>query len=255
MNFLFVCAGTAGHINPALAIAGELREIFPEGKFLFVGAGREMEKRLIPREGYPLENLRVTGLARGFSGQDIRHNMETLNNLVNANREARKVIEAFRPDIVIGTGGYICYPVVRAAHRMGIPTVLHESNVEPGMANLMLSGMVDKMLVAFPGTEKSYRKPGRVVVTGTPVRGDFLPISREEARRRLGFAEGEPLVVSFWGSLGASVMNDMMAEMIVKNAETRAFRHIHATGGGEEGLHKMQERIRRLGLRETPPNL
>lgn len=255
MRFMFVCAGTAGHINPALAVAGELRDIFPDAAFLFVGAGREMEKRLIPQEGYPLENLRVTGLARGFSSKDIRYNIRTLNNLVNANADARRVVEDFRPDCVIGTGGYVCYPVVRAARRLGIPTVLHESNAEPGMANLVLSGMVDRMLVAFPNTEKKYRKPKNVIYTGTPVRGDFLPISREEARKRLGLSGNKPLVVSFWGSLGASAMNTVMSEVIAMNAREDAFLHIHATGGGEEGLRKMYTRLASLGIREKPQNL
>lgn len=249
MRFLFVSAGTAGHINPALSIAGELRRLMPDAQFLFVGAGREMEKRLIPREGFELVNLRMTGLARGFSGKDIIHNMETLNNLVNANRESAKVIDSFKPDCVIGTGGYVCYPVIRAAYKRGIPTVLHESNAEPGMANKMLSGKVTKMLVAYPKVEKRYRRPERVVYTGTPVKGDFAGITKEEARKRLGIPEDRPLIVSFWGSLGAAVMNDSIADVIVRNETDEAFFHIHATGGGEAGLEKMRERLRRRGIK------
>ena len=248
MRFLFVSAGTAGHINPALAIAGELRRIMPDAEFLFVGAGREMEKRLIPREGFELKNLKVTGLARGFSGKDIRHNVETLNNLVNANRDAANVISSFRPDCVVGTGGYVCYPVIRAAAKRGIPTVLHESNAEPGMANKLLSGMVTKMLVAYPNVEKRYRRPDRVIFTGTPVKGDFGDFTSEEAKERLGLDAKTPLVVSFWGSLGADVMNAHMARFIAQNEKERAFYHIHATGGGEAGLAKMRSRLAELSV-------
>ena len=250
MRFLFVSAGTAGHINPALSIAGELRSIVPDAEFLFVGAGREMERKLIPREGFELVNLRVTGLARGFSGKDIRHNIETLNNLVNANRDAAKVIDSFRPDCVIGTGGYVCYPVIRAACKRGIPTVLHESNAEPGMANRLLSGMVTKMLVAYPKVEKRYRRPDRVVYTGTPIKGDFEDITSAEAKKRLGLDPERPLLVSFWGSLGAALMNDRMADVIAKNEKSGAFFHIHATGGGDAGLTKMRERLRARGITE-----
>ena len=243
MRFLVVCAGTAGHINPALAIAGELRRVMPEAEFLFVGAGREMERRLIPREGYELKNLRVTGLARGFSGEDIRHNLETLNNLVNANHDAKKVIEEFKPDCVIGTGGYICYPVIRAAAKKGIPTVLHESNAEPGLAIKLLSGMATRILVAYPGVEERYNKPKRVIYTGTPIKGDFVDITRAEAKRRIGIDPAEPVVASFWGSLGADDMNRKMAEFIALNEHSGAFRHIHATGGGETGMEKMRSRL------------
>ncbi|MBQ4381925.1 MAG: UDP-N-acetylglucosamine--N-acetylmuramyl-(pentapeptide) pyrophosphoryl-undecaprenol N-acetylglucosamine transferase [Oscillospiraceae bacterium] len=253
MRFLVVAAGTAGHINPALAIASELRSIVPEAEFLFVGAGREMEKRLIPEEGFELKNLRVTGLARGFSGADIRHNIETLNNLVAANAAAKKVVEEFRPDVVIGTGGYVCYPVIRAAARRKIPTVLHESNAAPGMANKLLSGTVTKMLVSFPNTEKRYYKPERVVYTGTPMRGDFTAMTRQEARRRLKLPDGVPLAVSFWGSLGARDMNRRMADFIKLNEENSAsfpIRHIHATGGGEEGFAYMQGFLKEAGVGE-----
>ncbi len=252
MRFLFACAGTAGHINPALAIAGKLRELYPDGEFLFVGAGREMEKRLIPAEGYRLVNLTITGFARGLSGEKIAHNIKTVNNLVIASKEAKKIIDYFHPDAVIGTGGYVCYPIITAAAKRKIPTFLHESNAIPGLANKLLSGVVDVMMVSFPGTEDRYKNPDKVVVTGTPVRGDFIPMSKEQARKKLGIIDNKPLVVSFWGSLGADNMNRMMADFISLNSKSGEMHHIHATGRGRDGLERMKEMLGERGLYGLP---
>lgn len=252
MKFLFVCAGTAGHINPALAIAGKLREVYPDARFLFVGAGREMENRLIPAEGYELKNIKITGFARGFSGKNIKYNISTVKKVISSKKEAWDIIDSFKPDVVIGTGGYVCYPVIKAAAKRGIPTFLHESNVVPGLANKMLSGIVDNVMVAFPNVEDKYKKPEKVIVTGTPVRGDFLPVTKDEARRKLGISDNKPLVVSFWGSLGADEMNRMMADFIRLNSKSGEMHHIHATGNGHNGVARMNERLSERGLYGLP---
>jgi len=242
-RFLFACAGTAGHINPALAVAGKLRETLPGSECLFVGAGREMEKRLIPAEGYPLENLTVTGFSRSLSPAGIKSNLQMLANLVASSREAGALLERFRPDAVIGTGGYVCYPVLKQAVKRGVPTCLHESNAVPGLAAKLLSGSVDIVMTAFPQTEKSYKRPENVVFTGTPVRGGFGRLTRAEARAALGVGEKEKLVVSFWGSLGAEKMNGYTAGLIAENGRKGSFRHIHSTGGGQAGLDRMKKAL------------
>lgn len=251
MKFLFVCGGTAGHINPALAIAGRLRELLPDAQFLFVGTGREMENRLIPAENFPLRNITITGFARGVSPKDIKHNLNTLHNLAVSKKESEGILDEFKPDVVTGTGGYVCYPVLKCAAKRGIPTVMHESNAVPGLTTKMLSGIVDKVLVAFEGVSGNYKKPERVVFTGTPVRGQFEAVTREEAKRRLGIV-GKPLVVSFWGSLGADLMNGKMADFIKINAKSGELWHIHATGGGKEGVTCMVERLTERGLYGLP---
>ncbi|MBR5381292.1 MAG: glycosyltransferase, partial [Oscillospiraceae bacterium] len=147
-RFMLACAGTAGHINPALAIAGKLRETLPDSEFLFIGAGREMEKRLIPAEGYKLENLTVTGFSRSLSPEGLKSNLHMLANLAASSRQAGELIDSFRPDVVIGTGGYVCYPVVKQAAKRGIPACLHESNAVPGLAAKMLSGAADVIMTA-----------------------------------------------------------------------------------------------------------
>ena len=251
MRFLFACGGTAGHINPALAVASKLRETVPDARFLFVGSGREMERRLIPAAGFELRNITVTGFRRGFSPRDLRFNLSTVNHLRQARRQCRELIREFSPDVAVGTGGYVCYPVLKEAAKRGIPTAMHESNAVPGLTTRMLSGIVDRMLVAFPEVGRMYKKPERVAVTGTPIRDDFLHFSRQEAKRRLGL-DAKPLAVSFWGSLGADNMNSKMAEFIRLNARSGAMHHIHATGNGDAGMARMVERLGSMGVYGLP---
>ncbi|MBE6948228.1 MAG: UDP-N-acetylglucosamine--N-acetylmuramyl-(pentapeptide) pyrophosphoryl-undecaprenol N-acetylglucosamine transferase [Ruminococcaceae bacterium] len=254
MRFLLVCGGTAGHINPALAIAGELGKALEGSEFLFVGGGREMEKRLIPKAGYDLKNVTISGFARGISPRHIKANFKTLKNLIVSAKESENIIREFKPDAVIGTGGYVCYPVLKKAAQMGIPTILHESNAVPGITTKMLSGKVDKIMVAFPDVKKYYKKPENVLVTGTPVRQDFAAMTKAEARKRLGI-DNRPLIVSFWGSLGASVMNGYMVDFIAENCRSGALNHIHATGGGEAGLKKLKDALQERGITNIPKNV
>lgn len=248
---MFVCGGTAGHINPALAVAGKIREIMPDSQFLFIGAGRELENKLIPAEGYKIENITITGFSRSKSVEGLKRNLKTIKNLAVSSGESKKIIKSFRPDAVIGTGGYVCYPVLKEASRMKIPALLHESNAVPGLTTRMLSGKIDKMMVAFPNMEEHYKRPERVVVTGTPVRGDFSNKTKPEMKEKLGIPDGKKLVVSFWGSLGASKMNEHIAGFIKRNFENDSFCHIHATGGGDAGVSKMKKQLSDMGVPEN----
>ena len=251
MRFLLACAGTAGHINPALAIANRLREAYPHAEFLFVGSGRDLENRLIPSAGYPLRNITITGFSRGVKPRDIKRNLRTLRNLSVSKKECRDILDEFVPDVAIGTGGYVCYPILKAAAKRHIPTVIHESNAVPGLTTKMLSGTVDRVMAAFPSVKEHCKKPERVIITGTPIREDFLRFSREEAKRRLGIA-GKPLVVSFWGSLGADNMNSKMADFIRLNSRSGAMHHLHATGNGDTGVARMIERLGEMGVYGLP---
>ncbi len=254
MRFLFVCGGTAGHINPALAIAGELRSRMPEAEFLFIGSGRELENRLIPQAGFEMTNISAGGFSREKTIAGLKRNIGSARKLLSGTFQARKILRRFRPDVAIGTGGYVCYPVLKEASRMGIPTVVHESNAVPGLTTKLLSSSVDRVLTAFPNMEKLYRRPERVIMTGTPVRSGFSAKSKAELRHELGMSEG-PVVVSFWGSLGAARMNDIMAGFIARNAEEKAFYHVHATGGGSEGVDRMMQKLRERGIIELPAGL
>ena len=230
MRFVLTCGGTAGHINPALAIAGRLRELMPDCEILFIGAEGKMEMELVPREGYKIEALKITNISRGHSLEALRHNLDTLRNVAVSTHEAKRILREFKPDVVIGTGGYVCYPVLTAAHELGIPTAVHESNAVPGLTTKLLAERVDRVMVGFADSKGAYHHPEKVEVTGTPVRGEFASYSKALAKKELGLDPNEPLVVSVWGSLGAAHMNKVMGELITLLDERREFRLIHSAG-------------------------
>ena len=230
MKFLFTCGGTAGHINPALAVAGAIKEAMPDSEFLFVGAEGRMETDLVPRAGYEIRTVRITNIHRGFSAEDIKHNLNTLKNVVTSTGQAKQIIREFQPDTAVGTGGYVCYPVLKAAHAMGVPTAVHESNAVPGLTTKMLEGVVDTVMVGFEESRANYKHPERVVVTGTPVRGEFMHADKLAARRALGLPEDKPLVASVWGSLGAGHMNEIMTDFIIRACANPFFGVVHSTG-------------------------
>lgn len=241
MNFLFTCGGTAGHINPALAVAGRLREIMPDCGILFVGANGKMETDLVPRAGYDIVTVEVTNLHRSLKPSEIAYNFKSLSNVVHATHAAKQIVQDFQPDVAIGTGGYVCYPVLKAAAQLGVPTVVHESNAVPGLTTKMLAGVVSRIMVGFEESRQHYSDPERVAVTGTPVRGAFSACSKAEAKARLGLPIDKPLVVSVWGSLGARYMNGMMTDVIALACAEPAFTLIHSAG--KIGYERMEAEL------------
>ena len=247
MNILFTCGGTAGHVNPAVALARIFQEREPGCRVLFVGADGGMETRLVPKEGYPIETVRITNFHRSLAPADIAHNLGTLRNMYTSQKQARRIVDEFRPDLVVGTGGYASFPVVKEAARRHIPTAVHESNAVPGLTTKALSKVVDCVMVGFEESRSHYDHPEKVVVTGTPVRGDFFRYTRQEAREKLGFTDDRPLLLSYWGSLGAEAMNRRMADFIAKECyEGAPYRHIHGAG---RDFAWMQEELLRRGLK------
>lgn len=178
MNILFTCGGTAGHVNPAVALARIFQDREPGCRVLFVGADGGMETRLVPKEGYPIETVRITNFHRSLAPADIAHNLGTLRNMYTSQKQARRIVDEFRPDLVVGTGGYASFPVVKEAARRHIPTAVHESNAVPGLTTKALSKVVDCVMVGFEESRSHYDHPEKVVVTGTPVRGDFFRYTR-----------------------------------------------------------------------------
>ena len=251
MRALFVCGGTAGHIYPAISVADRLRERYPEGAFLFVGVDGAMETRLVPREGYEIKTLNVSGLRRSFRPKDLVHNVKAVWHTQTAQIKAKKILKEFKPDVVLGTGGYVCYPVIRAAKSLGIPSLIHESNAVPGLTTRMLEKTVDRVLVGFEESRAHYAQPDKVAVTGTPVRKGFTTLSRGEARRAIGYTDARPLLLSFWGSLGAARMNEYTAALITQNEEEGVFRQVHASGGGEKEEQRLRGLIGREKLQYT----
>ena len=237
MKLLFTCGGTAGHINPAIALARLFQSRHQDCQVLFAGADNGMERTLVPHEGYELRTVHVNTIHRAWKWKDIKHNIMTVVTLPQARRQARAILDEFKPDLVVGTGGYASYPVVKEAARRGIPTAVHESNAVPGLTTKLLSKVTDRVMVGFEDSRKHYPHPERVVVTGTPVRRDFFDHTRKEARQALGLDDGRPLVLSYWGSLGADVMNRYMADFLsAEAAEGFPFHHIHGAGRNYQSL-------------------
>ena len=227
---IFTCGGTAGHVNPAIALAQLMQEKDPATEVLFVGAERGLEKDLVPKAGYAFRTVHISSFHRSFKPKEIRHNLISVYNLMRAPREARAILREFQPDVVIGTGGYASFPMVKEASRAGIPTAVHESNMVPGLTTEMLEPFASRIMVGFESCRQHYKHPEKVMVTGTPVRGDFFDLTKEEAKSKLGLNDGRPLIVSFWGSLGASGMNRQMADFLALEAAKEPFHHIHAAG-------------------------
>jgi len=230
LRFLFTCGGTAGHINPALGVAGRIRQLMPDAEFLFVGAKGNMETELVPREGYELKTVRIEGFQRSFRPKMILKNFCTAFLLVSSVAEAKVILREFQPDVAVGTGGYVCYPVLTAASAMHIPTAVHESNAVPGLTTRKLEGHVDRVMVGFESSREYYRHADKVTVTGTPVRVDFGRENRETARSKLGVGPDEPMVLAMFGSLGAGYMDDIMTALIGKMGKNPPFRLVWATG-------------------------
>ena len=247
MNILFTCGGTAGHVNPAVALARLFQERQPGCRVLFVGADGGMENKLVPKEGYEIRSVTITNFHRSLAPADIAHNLGTLVNMQKSRGQAKRILDEFRPDLVVGTGGYASFPVVNEAARRHIPTAVHESNAVPGLTTKALSKVVDRVMVGFEESRAHYDHPEKVVVTGTPVRGDFFRCTRQEARAKLGFDDERPLLLSYWGSLGAEVMNQKMVDFIAKECyEGAPWRHVHGAG---RDFPWMQEELLRRGLK------
>ena len=229
MKVLLTCGGTGGHIYPAIAVAEVFKRRERGADILFVGAEGAMETELVPAEGFALRTIRVKSLAHAMSWKAVRRNTSSLAQLAGSMRAAGRIIKEFQPDVVIGTGGYVCFPVVYQARSRGIPALIHESNARPGLTTKILARRADRVMTGFEGQEHQYPRPERVAYTGTPVREAFLFADRASARRELGL-DARPLIVSAFGSLGARDMNRMMADVLARAAQSGAWQMIHAAG-------------------------
>lgn len=210
MKVIMTGGGTGGHIYPAIAIADKIKRKHPDAEILFVGTQRGMEKDLVPKNGYDIRFITVSG----FHRKKIWKNVRTAADLIKGNRQAAKIIKGFKPDLVIGTGGYVCGPVVRAAHKKGIRTFIHEQNAFPGVTNKLLEKYVDKVFVSFPESKEYFRDPGKLVVTGNPIRKSFLVCGMGRSRDKLAIGAGEFVILCFGGSLGAGKINSTMIRVI-----------------------------------------
>lgn len=215
MKVLIAAAGTGGHINPAIAIANKIKEKNPKAKIIFVGTNRGLENDLVPRAGYELEKIDVYGITKQISISNMKKMLKTLKSY----SQAKKLIKKIEPDLVVGTGGYICGPICLAATKNKIPVVLHESNAFPGMTVKMLSKKVNKILLGFEDAKQRLPKAKKLVVTGTPTKFIGLELSEteiNEKKEELGFNSDLPLILVFGGSQGAKAINETIINIIEK---------------------------------------
>lgn len=230
MNVIFTCGGTGGHINPAIALANNLRSRDPNCKILFVGCIGEMEEQLVPKAGYEIKCLPGSRFFRKLNFDGIKKNVRGVGRILSALNGARKIIMDFQPDVIVGTGGFASFPALFMGHKMGVPVCVHEANAVPGLATRLAAGSADRILVNFAESGKAYKQQEKVTCVGMPVRSEFLSTKRADARKELGLDE-RPLVVSAFGSLGAKAMNEVIAEFMKLEKENgMPFQHIHATG-------------------------
>lgn len=229
MRILFAGGGTAGHINPALAIAGYVRSRQPNAEILYIGAKNGMEERLVPQAGFEFRGISVQGFKRKITPKAIKDNIITIKKAISASSDSKKIINEFQPDICVGTGGYVSGPVLRTAAKMGIPIIIHEQNAFPGVTNKMLSKYADCVMLAMPAARKHFKEKCRFVDTGNPVRNDILTADKIKARKELGL-DSRPVVLSFGGSLGARIINESLADIISRSASDKKYQHIHAYG-------------------------
>ena len=229
MKLLFAGGGTAGHINPALAIAQYIKQHHPEADIRFVITRNGLESRLVPQAGFETFEMDIRGFSRQVSLQGMKYNLSTGTKVLTSMCRASRILKEFRPDLVVGTGGYVSGPILYKAARMGIPTAVHESNAYPGVTVKLLSRYVDRVLMGAEDAMKYIKRKNRCVVVGNPVREEFLYTKKEEARKTLGLDE-RPLILSYGGSLGAQSINRAVADLMAAHSGQKRCYHIHSAG-------------------------
>ena len=228
MRAIIAAAGTGGHINPGIAIANKIKEKEPNSEMVFVGTGRGLEKDLVPRAGYELKTIDAHGIERKITVQNLKNLYATFKSISSA----KKIMQSFKPDVLIGTGGYICVPTVIAAKKMGIPVVLHESNAFPGVAVKLFKKKADKILVGFEDAKKRLDNRENVVVTGNPIKLkkiDFSLSEKNKIIKETGLKNDKPIVLVFGGSQGAQSINQSLLEIIV-NKKNKDYQIMWAAG-------------------------
>lgn len=243
MKILLAGGGTAGHINPALAIARHISEHNPQADIKFVGTKEGLEHSLVTKEGYPLYYIDIRGFKRKLS----TYNLGALRRAFTSLSQVKKILKEYQPDIVIGTGGYVSWPVLFMASRMKITTAIHEQNAFPGLTTRLLASRVDAVMISFEASRKYFQASKRVELTGNPIREEIIFQKKDKCKRELGMTD-KPLVLSFGGSLGARVMNENLISFIMQTCKDNKFYHVHATG--ERGYLWVPTKLKEAGFEE-----
>ena len=229
LRFIVTGGGTGGHIYPALAIANGLKTSFSNSKILYIGTALGLEADIVPKAGFDFQTVRAMGLKRSLS----MHNLKVPWQVISGYQEAKKLLRKFKPQVVVGTGGYVCGPVVLAAARMKIPTLIHEQNALPGVTNRILSRRVDRVAATFEEALPFFPSKTPVSITGLPVRTEIISASREDARKNMGLDTGKLLALSFGGSQGALSLNKAIAQALRFIAGIPELQLLHVTGNSQ----------------------
>ncbi len=248
MRILLTGGGTAGHVNPALAIAATLKEHHPDAEIAFAASAlpRDKANDLVPRAGYPLHTVHIQGMARPIWKPS---NLKLPFMMARSKTEAGRILDAFRPDLIIGTGGFACWPVCRMGIKKGIPTVLHESNALPGKAILRLKDDADAVLVNFEATVGRLGGGKNITRVGNPMMPGFSTLSRTDARKQLGLSDKDVFILSFGGSLGAEYVNDAvvtLADSLARDEKRSEVTLLHAAG--KRDIDRIRAAWSRAGL-------
>lgn len=238
MKVIIAAAGTGGHINPGIAIANKIKQEEKDSKIIFIGTNRGLENDLVPRAGYELKTIDAYGLSKKISIDNIKKLFKTYKGI----GEAKKIVKEFKPDIVIGTGGYICGAVVLAAKKNKVPVLLHESNAFPGKAVQMLAKKSNTILVSFEDAKKRIKNCENVVYTGTPVKikkRNYSINQKAEIIKELGLSQAKPIVLIFGGSQGAQKINESIIS-IIQNKLNKNYQIIWATGPKQYEIIKQE---------------
>lgn len=245
MKVLFAGGGTAGHINPALAVAGYLKDRIPEIEIYYIGTERGLESRLVRAQRYDFRAIDVRGFQRKPTLKNLKDNALNVLRVIKSSADARRILKEIKPDIVMGTGGYVSGPVLREAVKLGLKTVIHEQNAFPGVTTKMLAGSVNKVMLAMPEAEKYLKVKEKPIVTGNPVRPSLFHYSKEQAREMLGL-DNRPMILSFGGSLGARPINDAVTGLLKWANNTGKYYFYHATG--KAGFSRMHDLLEKKGV-------
>lgn len=248
MKVILACGGTGGHIYPAIAIANTVREHYPNAKILFVGSTRGIENDIVKKAGYDITHIDMYGINR----KNLLANFKTAYYFLASGKKGKKLIESFSPDIVIGTGGYQCYPPLHAAHKAGIPCAVHESNSIPGVAVRMLEKQVDRIYTNFPDVEKKLSCKEKVKRVGNPLVSENIVKADASVRASLGIPENiKYIVLSFGGSRGAAPINEHVIDFLGKYADKNPdVLFVHATG--KAGHASFIEKAKACGAYSKP---
>ena len=240
MRIVFAGGGTAGHINPAISICEYIKANEQDFEALFIGTERGLERKLVPAAGYNIKYIDV----RGFDRKNLLQNVSVIMKLKKARRDTVKILKGFAPDAVVCTGGYVSGPVMMAAKKLGIPSLIHEQNVYPGLTVKGSERYADFVATSFSETAAHLKYKKKCVVTGNPVRSEFLNGNKAEARKKLGLSD-KPFVLVFGGSLGASKINETMLG-VLKKADGKDMDILFGTGDRNFGI--VLAKIKKQGI-------